>query len=229
MTSRRVRRAVQQCVTAALVCFALPQPANAGITRFEGRLSLFNSHEGTNLCPLGSACASAFEAATGITPSIGEFALGRLRFAYDQSTASFLPGASLALYVSPHVDAVTYPVAMSSYSAGGTDLTACYTGVGFLFTSSAIGGRVTYCAGPPVGDVIVPVTIDDLIASPMISFGGGTFVNSIGDRATWSLWTYGSELRKVSAPGTGSLALLAMAAFVVRRRGAACRESKPRA
>ena len=222
----RASKLFLSCAAAFVTAMGVaPGSAYASIVGFDGTFALRNSTDGQVFCAIGSPCALAFEADTGITPVNGEFAQGRLLFSYDTVSKLIVPGSTLTLSSFFDSDTPTYAVGVSAESAGGVFL-GCYAGISLAFGGasiggggSSIGGRVNYCLpGGVPGEV---VDLDDFVASQHSSFDGSIYQTGVrGVPPTWGLTANGIALHKVPEPSTLAMAALglALAALSARRR-----------
>ena len=218
LSRRLTRYAAAIAVGAALT----PMTANAYVVRFEGTFAIRNSTDGFVFCPVGSPCAQAFESDTGIAPVVGEFAQGLLKFAYDTSDGTIQSGSSVVLSSFFDPDTPTYAVTVSSESAGGTFLTACYGGVrlGFTGTSvsgggTSINGHVNYCLPSAIPGAFY--SLNDFVSAPTNTFGGAAYRDGISG-GPWALSGNGIVLTRIPEPTTIALVGISLAGVGLSRR-----------
>lgn len=189
----------------------------ASVVDFEGTFSILNSIDGQTFCEVGSPCADAFAADTGLTPTDRQFAAGQLRFKYDTLSHSILEGATVTLSSYFNANTPTYSVFVSQESSSAW---GCFAGFALTFGGTSIGGGGStiyggahYCV--PGAAPGTTVNLDTMIDSEIQKIYGSPTVLGIrgGDSATtgWYLAANGGTLKYVPEPATLALVLFGVA------------------
>lgn len=201
--------------------------AEASIVRFEGTFGLFNESapggDYSDICPVDSACAAAFEESTGITithsGSRWNDVRGDFRFNYDTVTSA-IHGGLLTLSSFDNSDKANFAVGVGQGPVGGHAFFCFGGGIGLYLSSPEISGEVTYCDRATI-DPFDTSDLNDVISSPPNSFRGTLLISKMGGPG-WNLWVNGGALNQIApVPEPATLALVGAALLGVaaaRRR-----------